>query len=265
MNLEYLKTYQEVVKLGSFSAVAKKLAISQPAVSFQIQKLEHDLGVRLINRTQRKITLTDAGRRLLDFAKTVNSEEGKLIHDIERLRQEVSGELLVAASTTPGELLLPSLLGEFLSLHPQVKAQVVVEDSMAVISGVRQGAYEVGFCGAVPPSGQGLESFKIAEDEIVLIVFPEHPFTRRHKVAFAEIEDEPFIARESTSGTQKSLESLLSKASLDPGRLEPRLVLGMLRRWCRRWRPGPASPLSPAWPSRRAWSWAAFTRWHWTS
>jgi len=63
MNLDYLKTYLELIKLGSFSAVAKKLGISQPAVSFQIQKLEHDLGVRLINRNQKKITLTDAGRR----------------------------------------------------------------------------------------------------------------------------------------------------------------------------------------------------------
>jgi DNA-binding transcriptional LysR family regulator len=68
MNIDNLKTFQEIVRLGSFSEVAKKLGISQPAVSFQIQKLEQELGMRLIDRAQRTITLTAAGKRLLRFA-----------------------------------------------------------------------------------------------------------------------------------------------------------------------------------------------------
>ena len=73
MNLDYLRTYLAVVKLGSFSEVARKLAISQPAVSFQIQKLEHELGVRLIDRSQKAITMTRAGKRLLLFAESISS------------------------------------------------------------------------------------------------------------------------------------------------------------------------------------------------
>ncbi|MGA3094639.1 MAG: LysR family transcriptional regulator [Dehalococcoidales bacterium] len=226
MNLDYLKTYLELIKLGSFSAVAKKLAISQPAVSFQIQKLEHDLGVRLINRNQKKITLTDAGRRLLEFATAVDGEEASLLKDLGRLRDEVVGELLIAASTTPGEYILPVFVSEFLRQHPAVKARVAIENSTAVISGVKDGAYEVGFCGSVPPKGQGFESFKMAEDEIVLIVFPEHPFASRKQVTFLEIEEEALIFREPTSGTQKSMEALMSKAGLNINRLKPRLTLG---------------------------------------
>lgn len=226
MNLDYLRTYLELIKLGSFSAVAKKLSISQPAVSFQIQKLEQDLGARLINRGQKRISLTDAGKRLLNFAKTIEAERGHLLHDLDRLREEVTGELVIAASTIPGEFLLPSILGEFMTLHPTVGAQVTIRDSLAIIAGVREGAYEVGFCGVVPPKGQGLESFKLAEDEIVLIVFPEHPFAQRKKVAFIELAEEPLIFREATSGTQKSLEALLSKAGLSSSRLAPHLVLG---------------------------------------
>ena len=64
MNLDYLKTYLEVVRLGSFSEAARKLSITQPAVSFQINKLERDLGVRLIDRSQKSITMTEAGKRL---------------------------------------------------------------------------------------------------------------------------------------------------------------------------------------------------------
>lgn len=226
MNLDYLKTLLELVRLGSFSAVAKELAISQPAVSFQIQKLEHDLGVRLLNRNQRRVSLTDAGRRVMEFARAMDNEETRLLRDLDRLREELVGELMITASTTPGELLLPSLMGEFLALHPATKAQVVAHDSLDVIKGVQDGLFEVGFCGAVPPKGKGLEFFKIAEDEIALIVFPEHPFATRKHVAFAEIAGEAIIAREPTSGTQKSLEALLTRAGLDLSAIKPRLMLG---------------------------------------
>src|SRR3990172_5332643 len=113
MNLGYLRTYIEVIKLGSFSEVAAKLSISQPAVSLQIQKLERDLGVRLIDRSQKVITMTEAGKRLLVFAKSVEGEWDRLRLDLDRLREEVTGEMIIAASTIPGDFLLPPLLAEF--------------------------------------------------------------------------------------------------------------------------------------------------------
>ena len=225
MNLDYLRTYLEVVKLGSFSEVAKKLSISQPAVSFQIQKLERDLGVRLIDRSQKTLAMTAAGKRLLRFAESVGEEHEHLRHDLEQLREEVTGDLLIASSTIPGEFLLPPMVAEFKALHPAIRIQVAVSDSLAVIKGVRDDDHEVGFCG-IAPEGQDLESFKVAEDEIVLIVFPEHPFVERGEVSLAEVEGEPFIFREGTSGTQRSMETLLSKAGLDPGKWVPNLVLG---------------------------------------
>ena len=225
MNLDYLRTYLEVVKLGSFSEVAKKLSISQPAVSFQIQKLERELGVRLIDRCQKTLAMTAAGKRLLRFAESVGEEHEHLWHDLEQLREEIIGDLLIASSTIPGEFLLPPMVAEFKALHPAIRIQVAVSDSLAVIKGVRDDDHEVGFCG-IAPEGQDLESFKVAEDEIVLIVFPEHPFVERGEVSLAEVEGEPFIFREETSGTQRSMETLLSKAGLDPGKWVPNLVLG---------------------------------------
>jgi len=225
MNLEYLKTYLEVVKLGSFSEVAKKLSISQPAVSFQIQKLERDLGVRLIDRGQKTITLTDAGKRLFRFAEVVEKEQTRLTRDLEQLREEVTGDIIIAASTIPGEMLLPSILGEFRALHPAVCARVEVSDSLTVISGVQGGDYDVGFCG-IAPEGKELHYFKVAEDEIVLIVFPAHSFAGRKKVSPLELEGEPFIFREETSGTQRNVNQLLAKAGLDIAKWSPCLVLG---------------------------------------
>jgi DNA-binding transcriptional LysR family regulator len=225
MNIDQLMTFREVVRLGSFSEVAKKLGISQPAVSFQIQKLEQELGMRLIDRAQRAFTLTAAGKRLLRFAEAVAAERQKLLHDLEQMRDEVSGELALAASTIPGEFLLPPLLAKFKQRHPAVRIQVEVSDSLNVINKVADNAYEVGFCG-LAPAGHDLKAFKIAEDEIVLIVSPEHPFARRREIGLPELESEPLIFREAASGTQRSLEGHLSRAGLDPEKLKPHLVLG---------------------------------------
>ncbi len=221
MNIEYLKTFLEVVKLGSFSEVAKKLSISQPAVSFQIQKLERDLGVRLIDRGQKTITLTEAGKLLHRFAEAVENERVQFMRNLE----QVTGDIVIAASTIPGEVLLPPILGGFRALHPAVCARVEVSDSLTVITGVQDGSYDVGFCG-VKPEARELHYFKMAEDEIVLIVYPEHPFAERKRVSPLELEGEPLIFREETSGTQRNVALLLARAGLDIAKWSPCLVLG---------------------------------------
>ncbi len=225
MNLDHLNTYIEVVKTGNFSEVAKKLGISQPAVSFQIQKLEQDLGVRLIDRKQKKLTLTEPGKRILSFAQKVQDEYVSMLEDINQLREDVIGNLFISASTIPGDFILPPLLSEFKTLHPSVQIQVIVSDSGQVIEDVENGTYDVGFCGVLPENKE-MKAVKIAEDEIVLIVAAGHPFAGRKSVSFMEITEEPFIAREETSGTQKSVTSLLSKAGFDISLCKPSLILG---------------------------------------
>lgn len=225
MNIDYLITYLEVIRLGSFSEASRKLSISQPAVSFQINKLERDLGVRLIDRSQKLITVTDAGKRLFSFAELVERERIHLKHDIDRIREEVTGDIVIAASTIPGEILLLPILSDFKALHPAISAQVEISDSLGVISKIQGGDYDVGFCG-IAPEGKELDYFKFAEDEIVLIVFPEHPFARRKEISFLELEGESLIFREKSSGTQSSLKSLLASNGLDLDKWAPSIILG---------------------------------------
>ena len=225
MNLDYLTTYQQVIRLGSFSEVAKRLSISQPAVSFQIQALERDLGVRLIDRKQKTISMTEAGKRLLRFADVIEKERERLTYDINQLRDEITGELAIAASTIPGEFLIPPILADFKRLHPVIDTRMVISDSLTVINEIQNNEYEIGFCGVLP-EGRDLTSFKIAEDEIVLIAPAEHPFTQRKTISFDELKHESLIFREETSGTQRSLDSLLSKEGFNLRNFSPALVLG---------------------------------------
>jgi len=228
MNIEHLKTFREIARLGSFSEVARELGISQPAVSFQVQKLEQELGIRLIDRSQKTITLTKAGERLLRFAEAVEGERVRLRGDLEQMREDISGDLLIGASTIPGEYLLPKMLAVFKQRHPAVKIQADISDSVTVINRVRDNTYEVGFCG-IPPEGKDLAFFKIAGDEIIPIVAPGHPFANRDEVSPEELEGEALIFREATSGTQRSLESLLGKGGIDIKKWAPQLVLGSTR------------------------------------
>lgn len=213
------------MKTGSFSEAAKKLSISQPAVSFQIHRLEQELGIRLIDRSQKALTITEAGKQLISFAESVRRQYQELQYNLEHLREGIEGELVIGASTIPGEYLLPPLLGEFKALHPAITAEVIVSDSLHVIGCINDNAYEVGFCG-VKPEEKDLDYFKIGEDEIVLIVPPEHPFAQKKQIAVTELRGEPLIIREKTSGTQQSLDMLLRKHKFDISGLTPHLVLG---------------------------------------
>ncbi len=141
------------------------------------------------------------------------------------MREDVSGDLTVTASTIPGEYLLPPLLSRFKDRHPAINIRVEVTDSLTVIERVRDNTYETGFCG-IQPEGRDLEYFKVAEDEIVLIAHRTNPMAGKSEIRPEELAGEPFIFREATSGTQKSLEHLLGQAGVDTGKLIAHLVLG---------------------------------------
>ena len=180
MNLDYLVTFVEVARTGSFSEVAKMHSISQPAVSFQIRKLEHELGIRLIDRSQKTLMLTEAGKKWLRVAENVDKEQSRLLHELDLLREDIAGNLLISASTIPGEFLLPPILGKFRALHPVVTAQVVISDSMTVINCVQGGDYDVGFCGITPKSRELKPRLSEARDRTNEELLK--PFTLEEKV-----------------------------------------------------------------------------------
>ena len=179
----------------------------------------------LIDRNQKALALTEAGKRLLKFAESVKEEQESLLYDLERLREGIEGDLIIGASTIPGEFLLPPLMGEFKTLHPAIKAEIIITDSLRVISCVSDHTYEAGFCG-IKPEEKDLDYFVIGEDEITLIVPPDHHFAQRAKISFMELHGEPLIIRERTSGTQQSLETLLAGKGLSTSTLTHHLVLG---------------------------------------
>ncbi|MFC1861227.1 LysR substrate-binding domain-containing protein [Chloroflexota bacterium] len=220
-----MNTFLELIKVGSFSQTAKNLYLSQSAVSQQIRKLEKEIGCHLIvRRKMRYVSMSEAGRRLYRFAEHIRHEHNNLCYEIQQFREELGGNLVITASSIPSEFILPKILSGFKEQCPVADIKVEVSTSLEIIEDIQSGIYEVGFS-SVKPDDEELEYFKMAEDEIVLIVFPSHPFSFKKEIVLSELAGESFALREEDLGYQNAI-SLLSEAGFEINQCSPKLVLG---------------------------------------
>ena len=211
MNLDHMRSFLEVIKRGSLSEAARALGISQPAVSNQIKGLERELGMELLIRGERGVvSLTAAGEEFLAFAEQVIAAHEEMLQRLSYIKEEVSGELVIAASTTPGEFVLPQLLTDFKARYPQIEAKVTIADTRDVVEKVLARECDIGFIGA-PIERPHLTLTPLIKDEIVLVVYPDHPFARREAIRLEELQGQRLILREEGSGTRRSLEQLLAE------------------------------------------------------
>ena len=225
MNISQLTTFVAVVDHGSFSEAARALGISQPAVTMQIQALEADIDATLLDRGYRRVSLTEAGHVLLPYARHVIAELQAARQSIEELAGVVSGRITLAASTTPGQYLLPRILGGFLRVNPEVGVTLRVYDSADVVERVESGEADLGMTGAEVHGARVLYE-RLGSDELALICPARHELAARPTVTFAEIAEEPFIVRESGSGTRMAAEAAIRRNGIDPGDLNVVMELG---------------------------------------
>ena len=224
MDLAQLQGFMAVVRHRSFTLAAQALHLTQPGVSRQVQRLERELGVALLERRRGALELTAAGDRFQRFAEEMLEGYARLQHDL-HTAELVAGELLIAASTTPGEFLVPGLVARFTALNPEVRPNIFIADSAEVVTELTERRWDVGFVGVRLP-GRGLRYDMIAEDEIVLAVPASHPFAGRATVSLAELEGQPFIEREGGSGTMLSARAALGAQGLHLPAYRVTMVLG---------------------------------------
>jgi DNA-binding transcriptional LysR family regulator len=225
MNLNYLYTFLNVIKLGSYSKAAKKLYFSQPNVSIQMKRLEKDLGLPLIDYHQKTIYPTKAGKMLLTFAEHVYREQMVLEHNLEQLREQLVGNLFITASAVPGEFILPVILSEFNAQYPSVEIKTVLSDPARIITSIVNGEFEIGFSSS-KPDDPDLEYFKIAEDEVVLIVFPGHKLAHQKEASLNDLIGESLIFRSEPDTQGNTPADFLINAGFDLNQCKTRMILG---------------------------------------
>jgi DNA-binding transcriptional LysR family regulator len=192
MELYPLQVFLTVAAEKSFSRAAERLLRTQPAVSLAVQRLEAELGEKLIDRSAKELLLTDAGRTVLDYARRFESLRQELENSLAELRDNSAGRLVIGAneSTT---LYLLTHIGNYRRLYPKVKVQVRRSFSSKIPTELIDGNLELGLI-SYDPGDDRLISTVIYTDSLVFVVSPEHRFADRESVSIAELDMETFIA-----------------------------------------------------------------------
>ncbi|MEW5767072.1 MAG: selenium metabolism-associated LysR family transcriptional regulator [bacterium] len=227
MELRELKTFCAVVEQGSFSKAAKVVHLAQPTVSLQIKNLEGQLGVRLLDRLDRKILPTPSGRILYHNAKGVLSKIEELkIELAESTGQRVTGGLTIGTGVTIGENIMPKLLGSFKHNYPAVEIALRILDTSQITKQMLSHKLDLGIVGAeVNHKDIILERF--ASDRLILIVPPSHPWiSRRGGIPLPELTREPMLVREEGSGTRMNIRNELKKKGIQESDLNIVMELG---------------------------------------
>jgi DNA-binding transcriptional LysR family regulator len=209
--LPYLETFAKAAELNSFTAAAKALRLTQAAVSQRIQALEAALGTPLFQRRGGRVLLTDAGQRLYPFSARILALHREARQEVTGRKAPLAGELSLAASSVPGEHLLPELLDAYQRKHPHVQLRVTISDSQAVLHQVEHGQAQLGLVGKKGDSPH-LEYRCFACDRLVLVVPADHAWKRRKRISLEQLCREPLILREVGSGSRWSLEQALGRA-----------------------------------------------------
>lgn len=221
MNLNQLKAFTAVVEAGSFSGAARRLGLSQPAVSLQIQSLEEYLGVLLLDRSSKKVVVTEAGSLFHPVAVDILKKLEAAQRQIQEIGGVVRGRLAVGGSTTPGQYILPKLLSLFKDAYPDVLLTLRIGDTEEIEEAVLAGELAAGLVGAKPKAQ--LKSRVLTEDEIVAIV----PAKRWSGALNLErVKAELFILREKGSGTRRHIEEYFAKAGVRLDDLNVAMELG---------------------------------------
>jgi DNA-binding transcriptional LysR family regulator len=223
--LPHLETFAEAAERSSFTAAARALNLTQAAVSQRIQILERDLRVSLFRRTGGKVELTDAGRRIHDYARRILDLHHEARRDVTGRETPIVGDLAIAASSVPGEHLLPALLAGFGAKHPHIRVQAAVSDSAAVLGQVASGEVSVGLVGR-KADGAGMAFRHLADDRMVVVVPPGHALARKKRITLDQLASHPLVLREVGSGLRHCFEKGLDRAGYLFSELRVALELG---------------------------------------
>jgi DNA-binding transcriptional LysR family regulator len=192
MELYPLKVFLTVATERSFSRAGEKLLRTQPAISLAVQRLEHELGEKLLDRTGREMILTDAGKIVLEFCRRFENLEREMENAISELRDMASGRLVIGANETTSLYLMQHIVS-YRRQYPKVKVQVRRSLSSRIPAQLIDGDLELGVI-TYDPEDDRLESQVIFSDHLCFLVSPAHRFAHRESVSIRELGMETFIA-----------------------------------------------------------------------
>ncbi|MES9904467.1 MAG: LysR family transcriptional regulator [Sedimenticola sp.] len=204
LTLRQLKVFEAVATQLSYTAAAKELYLSQPAVSMQIRQLEDNIGLPLFEKLGKKIHLTEAGRELHGYGRNISHQLDEMEEVMESLKGVSRGRLEIAVASTVNYF-APKALGGFSRLYPNVKLSLEVTNRRSLVKMLEQNEKDLVLMGQ-PPKGIDLDAEPFMMNPLVVIAPPDHSLVGEKKVSVERLTEETFVMREEGSGTRLAME-----------------------------------------------------------
>ncbi len=220
-----LQVFHTVAKLLSFTKAAETLHMTQPAVTFQVRQLEEYFNTRLFDRTHNRISLTEAGERVYKYAAQIFDLYAQMENAVRELTGEVSGVLILGASTTIAEYMLPALLGDFKHKYPDVNVRLKVSNTEGIVGMVENNVIDLGVVEA-PVTNKNLAVELCKHDQLVAVMPPNHPLANEESISAELLLKYPYICREEGSGTREVILEYLTDLGLAASDLDVIMELG---------------------------------------
>jgi DNA-binding transcriptional LysR family regulator len=218
MDLHRLDVFCKVVELRSFTKAAEAVLLSQPTVSEHIRTLEEMVGEKLLDRLGREAFPTPAGEILYRYAQKMLRLRDEALQALSKYRGDLSGQLVLGASTIPGTYFLPRIIWSFKADHPSIQLTLKIASTGEIEEAVLRGDLEVGLVGSRGKDVR-MEAEEVFSEDLVLAVYPEHPWASRGEVTMEDLYGEHFILRQSDSGTRMVMSHILEGHGFDFSKL----------------------------------------------
>ncbi len=192
MELHAIRVFLTVAIEKSFSRAAEKLLRTQPAISLAVQRLESELGEKLIDRSGKELLLTDAGKIVLEYARRFETLEGDMGNALNEMRDNSAGQLVIGANESTTLYLIQHIV-QYRDLYPKVKVRIRRSLSSKIPAQLIDGELELGVI-SYDPNDDRLEASVIYTDHLAFVVSPQHRFAHLKQVSITELGMETFIA-----------------------------------------------------------------------
>jgi DNA-binding transcriptional LysR family regulator len=205
VTIRQIRAFLQVAELGNFTRAAERQRVAQPALSQQVRDLEKELGIRLLDRTTRRVELTEGGREFRNAAVKIIEELEAAARNAQDLASRRRGRVIVAAPPLLAAVVLPPAIADFRAKHPGI--QVVIVDARAdqIVESVRSGEVDCGL-GTFRSGEEGINAMPLARDSLMFFCASVHPLAGADKIPWRDLKGLPLITLTRASGIRLLVE-----------------------------------------------------------